>query len=74
MARLSRESWPDIWFNIRAASLTLRLIGPLSENSAQPPSFDGTRPCVGLIPYTPQNAAGTLIEPPPSLPVARGQM
>src|SRR5712691_7103817 len=33
---------------------------------------EGIRPKCGLIPYTPQQEAGTRIEPPPSLPTASG--
>src|SRR5256885_4386381 len=36
------------------------------------PRPSGTRPYDGLKPYTPQNAAGMRIEPPPSVPSANG--
>ena len=34
-------------------------------------AYRGTRPWVGLMPNTPLKLAGILIEPPPSLPVAK---
>src|SRR5256712_4197376 len=57
-----------------AASRTVRVMGPTWDTRAKPlgnPRPSGTRPYDGLKPYTPQNAAGVRIEPPPSLPGAR---
>src|SRR5512132_2485888 len=36
------------------------------------PGYSGTRPIVGLMPYTPQKLAGIRTEPPPSLPSENG--
>ena len=50
-------------------------MGPTWETPANPPGNprpSGTRPYEGLKPYTPQNAAGIRIEPPPSVPSASG--
>src|SRR2546426_9082139 len=58
-----------------AASRTVRVMGPTWDTRAKPlgnPRPSGTRPYDGLKPYTPQNAAGMRIEPPPSLPSASG--
>src|SRR2546427_8346604 len=58
-----------------AASRTVRVMGPTWDTRAKPlgnPRPSGTRPYDGLKPYTPQNAAGVRIEPPPSVPSARG--
>src|SRR3989442_14459063 len=52
-----------------AASRTVRVMGPTWDTRAKPlgnPRPSGTRPYDGLKPYTPQNAAGVRIEPPPS--------
>ena len=42
------------------------------DNSRMPER--GIRPCVGLKPYTPQNAAGRMVEPLVWLPSASGTM
>src|SRR3989475_5004992 len=58
-----------------AASRTVRVMGPTWDTRAKPlgnPRPSGTRPYDGLKPYTPQNAAGVRIEPPPPVPSARG--
>src|SRR5437868_13977031 len=59
-----------------AASATVRVIGPVWASDAQEggekPGVRGTRPKVGLTPTTPQKAAGTRIEPTPSVPMASG--
>src|SRR2546426_1330255 len=58
-----------------AASRTVRVMGPTWDTRAKPlgtPRPSGTRPYDGLKPYTPQNAAGVRIEPPPSVPSASG--
>src|ERR671937_1073607 len=60
---------------ISAASPTVRAIGP---PCARVPNgltgHRGTLPKVGLNPTIPTNAAGILIEPPPSVPTARVAM
>ena len=58
-----------------AASRTVRAMGPWHEKFTgnqlpMPVSRRGTRPWVGLIPYTPQRPLGMRMEPPPSLPWA----
>src|SRR5260221_13546031 len=62
--------------SINAASATVRAIGPVCASDAhdggEKPGDLGTRPKVGLIPTTPQNADGTRIEPTPSVPIASG--
>src|SRR2546421_10626886 len=58
-----------------AASRTVRVMGPTWDTRAKPlgtPRPSGTRPYDGLKPYTPQNAAGVRIEPPPAVPSASG--
>src|SRR5690625_7688493 len=57
-----------------AASATVRAIGPAVERPMKSglKGPDVTRPRVGLIPKTPQAAAGMRMEPPPSLPWAAG--
>ncbi len=57
-----------------AASRTVRVIGPTCPTRSKPPNTarSGTRPNEGFKPYTPQNAAAMRIEPPPSVPSARG--
>src|SRR3989442_12392568 len=71
----SRSSPPAITSSTSAASRTVRVMGPTWETPANPlgnPRPSGTRPYEGLKPYTPQNAAGRRIEPPPAAPGARG--
>src|SRR5438067_11518748 len=57
-----------------ALSLTVRASGPkvLRPSQCSPAGCIETRPRVGFIPTKPQQAAGILIEPPPSDPVAHG--
>src|SRR6266851_7341186 len=59
--------------SIDATSRTDRAIGPKVANPAHASPATGDieiRPRDGLIPTTPQQAAGIRIEPPPSLPCA----
>src|SRR5262249_31346641 len=59
--------------SISAASRTVRASGPSdTSSSSAPDGAYGTRPCDGLSPTTPQNAAGMRIEPAPSPPCASG--
>ena len=72
----SRRSWTAIASRRRAASATVRAIGPVCASDAhdggEKPGDLGTSPKVGLIPTTPQKADGTRIEPTPSVPIASG--
>src|ERR671926_1484819 len=70
----SRGSGPAITPSSRAASATVRVIGPLCDRAAQMSAFGqyGTRPNDGFKPKTPQSAAGIRIDPAPSEPCARG--
>src|SRR3989441_4027620 len=71
----SRSSPPAMTSSTSAASRTVRVMGPTWDTRAKPlgnPRPSGTRPYDGLKPYTPQNAAGMRIEPPPSVPSASG--
>ena len=70
----SRGSGPAMAANISAASATVRAIGPSTERPLQPEAFGtrGTRPCDGLKPTTPLQAAGWRIEAARSLPWASG--
>src|SRR5207237_9710356 len=72
----SRRSWIATASRRRAASATVRAIGPVCASDAhdggEKPGDLGTSPKVGLIPTTPQNADGTRIEPTPSVPIASG--
>src|SRR5215472_12396287 len=54
-----------------AASATVRVSGPSAVSGSVFPRI-GMRPVDGFRPTTPQQAAGTRIEPPPSEPSARG--
>src|SRR5271155_2556663 len=66
---------PAIASSISAASRTVRAMGPVVESPAHPSPADGAvviRPRDGLIPTSPQHAAGIRTEPPPSLPCATG--
>src|SRR3954468_1946350 len=66
---MSRSSGPAIACSISAASVTVRVSGPTCEISPLAGVGQyGTRPCEGLMPYTPQNAAGIRIDPAPSEP------
>ena len=60
--------------SISAASSTVVANGPFSAtpNHEFGPRSAGTTPCPGLMPKSPQLAAGTLIEPMPSAPWAIG--
>ncbi len=62
--------------SIRAASATVRAIGPstVSGNQATSAGHRGTRPGEGRRPTTLQKLAGLRREPPMSLPSARGTM
>ena len=67
-------SCPAIIFNNIAASCTSFVIGPIwssDDANATNPYLD-TNPYVGFNPTTPQKLAGSLIEPPVSLPNAHG--
>src|SRR5438093_6784437 len=58
-----------------AASRTVRASGPGTEKEESPPPVWPRlliRPRVGLRPTTPQNAAGTRMDPPPSVPTCSG--
>src|SRR4029077_20883720 len=69
MLVMSRSSGPAIACNISAASPTVRVMGPTWEIRPLAGSgWEGTRPCEGFRPYTPQNDAGMRIEPAPSEP------
>ena len=53
----------------------MRVIGPTCATSPKAEGgYAATRPKVGLWPTIPQNAAGMRIEPPASVPTARGPM
>jgi hypothetical protein len=62
--------------SIRAASATVVVSGPFSDMPAQssPPSSAGTTPVPGLMPNSPQLAAGMRMDPAPSFPCATGTM
>src|SRR5207247_7112308 len=70
----SRGSRPLMTDNTRAASCTLRPNTPIwssdDPNATSPQRL--TRPYVGLMPTTPQKAAGCRTEPPVSEPRAAG--
>src|ERR1700737_2010932 len=72
----SRRSCAATTSSNNAASATVRAIGPVCASDAhdggEKPGDRGTRPKVGLMPTTPQNADGTRIEPTPSVPIASG--
>src|SRR5918999_4983346 len=73
MVLRSRSSGPAMTSSIRAASRTVRVIGPMWESdSAALGGNWGTRPKDGLWPKMPQNDDGMRIEPAPSLPWASG--
>src|SRR5262245_53970658 len=76
MARGDRESGPAMAESRRAASATVRAIGPSTVNGHQPSSEGhvGTRPGDGRKPTTLQKLAGLRSEPPRSLPSAIGTM
>src|SRR5207248_2969215 len=69
----SPSAGPAITSSINATSRTERAIGPSVANPAHPSPITGAkliRPREGFSPTTPQQAAGTRIEPPPSVPSA----
>ncbi len=69
----SRRSKRAIAPSIRAASRTVRVIGPATATGAKAPSGHcGTRPKLGFSPTTPHHAAGMRIEPPASVPTCSG--
>src|SRR5688572_6078952 len=70
----SRSSGPASTLNSKAASRTVRAIGPTTEKDVHPffVGYRATRPRLGLSPTTPQQAAGTRIDPARSLPSASG--
>ena len=57
-----------------AASATVRLSAPSVDMPCHPGTVEGTRPRLGLRPTRPQQDAGILMEPPPSLAWATGNM
>ena len=65
-------SKPDITLSINAESFTVFVIGPAwsKEDAKAIIPHREHLPYVGLIPVTPQKAAGCLIDPPVSVPVA----
>src|SRR5258707_13689903 len=69
----SRRSGPAMTLSTKAASSTLRAIGPTwSSIGFTPAGHIGTRAKFGLIPTSPVNEQGFRIEPPPSVPIAIG--
>src|SRR4051795_4602667 len=70
----SAGSWPAMTSCSSAASMTVRAHGPawsrLLENATSPKRL--TPPYVGFTPTVPVTAAGCRIEPPVSVPIARG--
>src|SRR5882672_3838260 len=65
----SLASKPVRMSSIRAASATLRVIGPACESVPNGLAVHiGTSPYVGLIVTVPVNAAGMRSDPPPSVP------
>src|SRR3990170_8315129 len=62
-------------FSIRAASATLRAIGPTCATVPKGESGQaGTRPNEGFRPNRPVKEQGMRIEPPPAVPTASGPM
>ena len=60
-------------FNIRAASSTVRVIGPTWATVPKGESGQaGTRPKDGFSPKMPVKPAGIRIDPPPSVPSVSG--
>src|ERR687893_2988755 len=74
IVRGERGSGPEITPSIRAASRTVRAIGPSVESvdHAAWTGHEGTLPREGLKPTTSQKEAGLRREPPMSLPSAIG--
>jgi hypothetical protein len=68
-ASWSRASGAEMTLSMRAASATVRVIGPQCDRTVNAEGGDwGTSPKLGLIPKTPQKEAGMRIEPAPSVP------
>ncbi len=65
-------SWPAITFMNRAVSRAVCVSGPTlsAEKESGITPWRETRVCVGLMPVTPQMAAGSRMEPPVSEPSA----
>src|SRR5690625_4244060 len=65
---------PEMFSRIFALSLTSRVIGPTwpNEDATATSPYLETRPYVGFMPTTPQNAAGWRTEPPVSEPSENG--
>src|SRR5262249_48539404 len=58
---------------MRAASVTVRVSGPTWDRLQAPlAGYTGTRPKEALKPTIPQKDAGLRMDPPPSVPRARG--
>src|SRR5450631_1591794 len=74
MVYMSPWYLPLITSSSRAASATVRVIGPLvaSPNRSGTIGPSDTRPRDGLIPNSPHTLEGMRMEPPPSLPCAAG--
>ncbi len=72
----TRESGPAIALSIRAASATVRAIGPCTDMGIHDVllGHEGTLPGDTRNPTTLQKLAGFLKEPPMSLPSAKGLM
>jgi hypothetical protein len=69
----SRSSRPAVAVKNRAVSATVRANGPRWVNSSATPSGTrGIRPNVDFRPTTPQKLAGMRIDPPSSVPTAKG--
>ena len=69
MAYQSRRSGLAMTFIIRAASATVRVIGPTWASVPKGLSGEaGTRPKLGFSPKMPVKPAGMRMEPPPSVP------
>src|ERR1700722_6171808 len=69
----SRASGLAMTFRSIAESRTVRLMGPTCATVPNGDSgYAGTRPKLGFSPKTPEKLAGMRIEPPPSVPKAKG--
>ena len=69
----SRGLKPAMAESSKAASRTVRAMGPATETWPKEPSGHcGTRPKLGLSPTTPDQAAGMRMEPPASVPICKG--
>ncbi len=70
-------SGPTATSRARATSAIRCAIGPLVDSPSHPGGWappPGTRPRLGFMPESPQQAEGMRMEPPPSDPVASGTM